>query len=235
MITVRNILLICILNFFVVFSLFAEVSLSIGYNGAVFGNGVSNIRSEVYRLNHNTYPNLKNPFTFHNYFQGAQVDLIFGSREKHEFYYFMSWTNQFNLIHGSGTYNGSDFSMSLIYRQNNFTFTGFGFALSDKFSVCLSPVNIGRFKVYSKNSASAEPDKWKPYHNVDDGIISSYLNFGSSVNLDYNIKPRWRFRLQGYYDWYGVQLRSASDILFVYNYRATSISASIAYVIPVKD
>jgi len=215
-------------------SLRAQLSLALGYNGAVFGN-VANMRNEAFYLNNYTYKNLENPFKFNNFFQGAQIELIVGEREAKQPFYFWSWTNQFNYMGGSGMYNNADFKMTLSYRFNNFTFMGFGYYLTDKFAVSISPATIGLFKVFYKSTLESDPKEKKEYHNVDKGIISSYNSYGSALYLDYYIHKNLRFRIQGYYDWFGVQLRDRTNITFVYNYRASSISASLAFVISKRD
>jgi hypothetical protein len=66
----------------------ATVGWSFGYNGTVMGNGIGNIRNEVYMLNCFDYPNLSKPFEFNNFFRGFNLDVIFNFNEEKEMFYF---------------------------------------------------------------------------------------------------------------------------------------------------
>ncbi|MCX6181292.1 MAG: hypothetical protein NT150_05155 [Bacteroidetes bacterium] len=211
------------------------IALSVGYNGSVFGNGISNIRNEVYHLNHFTYPNLDQPFQFNNFFHGLNIDLIFNHGEEKDFFYFMSWTQRRTYLSGSGTVNGSAFDMDLKYRFNNLTFTGFGWRINEHLAVAISPVNIGIFQVKYKNSTESDPKEWKDYHNISKGVVSSNIDFGSALYLDYYFSNHFRARLEGFYDWYGVTMRDNNNINFNYKYTATNLSLSVSYILFKED
>jgi hypothetical protein len=206
------------------------LGLSVGYNGSVFGNGVKNIRNEVYLLNHFDYPNLAKPFEFSNFFRGLNVDLIFNQGEENEFFYFISWTQRLNFFSGSGTVDGADFEMKIKHRFNNLTFTGFGYR-AKKWAFAVSPVNIGIYQAKYKSTAEVDGDNWKDYYNISKGVVSSNIGSGSAMYIDYYFTPHFRARAEGYYDWYGVTMRNRENILINYKFTTTSLSLSLSYVL----
>ncbi|HPI10248.1 MAG TPA: hypothetical protein PLK63_04375 [Catalimonadaceae bacterium] len=234
---IRTLLLMCVLSISSTFHIRAqEYDLLLGYGAGQFGRGVNNFKNEIYRLNHFKYSDLKDPVESPGFFHGVDIGFMARMEEKSRFYYTANWTNKHMVANGSGTDSKSGNSMDISFkiRHNNFSCLAFGYRIKPWLGIAFSPVDFGTVKVFYKNSSDDDFKSYKPFYNVETGILSGYSVYGYSLYLDLILQNRFRVRAAWYRSRGGVSLRDRNDPLVSYHYNPNNISVSLCYMLHLK-
>jgi len=207
--------------------------LNVGYQIGNLGKGANSMKNEVFYMNNVKYPGLGEPISYPGFVHGVDVELMAGKLEPKSLYFFWNWSNTHLVAEGSGTdiSTAKEMDIALKYRMNNFTITAFGFRITDWLGIAYSPVDIGRLKVFYKNSIEEGAESYIDYYDVEKGFLSDYTIYGSSYYLDLFLKNRLRARISYYKSWEGIDLRDREDIYTVHYYNADRFHFSLAYMI----
>ncbi len=221
------------LSLFLFFSLklyCQDTYLALGYSVGKFTSGLPNLRNQLYEWNTVTYKNFDKKFNLTNINRGFNFELGFIDDE---LYFYTGWSNKHLIVKGSGKNPKKpteDLDIAVKVRHNHFTLFGIGYLHDEKYGFSLAPVDITTMKILSKSSAADNPNKWYDLYAANKGLLSSYTDFGSTVNFDYFFHDKFKTRVSWYVDWFGIDVNIQPN----YRYKANSVNLSVSYVLSNK-